>query len=370
MSSSRLQARRTPPVGTRFWRSLSLRQTLSFTNISALYILVLLVIVFGFWVPELFFSWETAASIFNENAVTLLMALSLVVPLAAGVFDLSIGQTMSLCSVFLAWCLGPQGMDPVVAVILTMGLALAVGIVNAIVVVGFKIDSFIGTLAVSSLLLAVVLVISNNQLITQGVASGIGEIAGARPWGVTLPVYLALFVTLILWYVLGHTALGRSVYATGLGPEAARLAGIATNKIRFSSLICSALIAGFSAVIVTARIGAGSPTVGPPYLIPAFAAAFLGATQFRGALFKPLGVLVAVVVLGTVSTGLSLAGVPPWMPYIFQGSVLIGALALAGFKSRPKVSVKSGLPSGESFSSSDENSDTKEFNAQLKEREG
>ena len=374
MTTSRFERDLKPPLGTRLRRTLRLRQTLSFVNISAIYILVLLVIIFAIWSPQLFLTWDTAASIFNENAVTLLMGLALIVPLAAGVFDLSIGQNMSLCSVFLAWCLGPQGMEPVVAIILTMGVAFAVGILNAVVVVGFKIDSFIGTLAVSSVLLAIVLVISNNQLQTQGVTAGIGEIAGWKPWWVTLPVYISLLATLVLWYILGHTALGRSVYATGLGPEAARLAGIATDKIRFGSLICSSMIAGGAGVIVTARIGAGSPTVGPPYLIPAFAAAFLGATQFRGALFKPLGVLIAILVLGTVRTGLSLAGVPLWMPYIFEGSVLIGALALAGIKSRPKVWVKSESPSTPDgwLSPSDKEMDSSELpvrTAQLKERE-
>ena len=112
------------------------------------------------------------------------------------------------------------------------------------------------------------------------------------------------------------------------------MAGIRVDMIRFSSLVVSALLAAVAGILVTATVGGGSPEVGGTYLIPAFAAAFLGATQLKGGLFNAWGTVLTVILLGTTYTGLTLAGVPIWTPYIVTGVVLIAALALAGVKRR------------------------------------
>ena len=151
---------------------------------------------------------------------------------------------------------------------------------------------------------------------------------------VTVPVFVMLAIALVIWYVLGHTALGRRVYATGLSEVPAKLAGIRTDRIRFCSLILSATISGIAGILLTAIVSAGDPTVGPSYLIPAFAAAFLGATQFRDRLFNAWGTVLAVWLLGTITAGLALTNAPVWMPYIFQGVVLIVALSMGSWRGR------------------------------------
>ena len=91
-------------------------------------------------------------------------------------------------------------------------------------------------------------------------------------------------------------------------------------------------------VLATAKFSQGSAGVGSPYLIQAFAAVFLGATLFRGSLFNSVGTVIAVVMLGTITVGLALAGiVQQWVPYAFQGLILISALGLGGLRRRPKA---------------------------------
>ncbi|MTV24928.1 ABC transporter permease [Nitriliruptoraceae bacterium ZYF776] len=332
-----------PPVATdaeprerpRAPRRRGLAPAFAFSNVSAIYIWIAVIALFAWWIPDLFLTTTTAASILNENAITGLVALSLLVPLAAGVFDLSVGYTLGVASVTVAWMVG-NGSSPVVAALAALAIAFVIGLVNATVVVVFKVDSFIGTLATGSLLQAAILVISGNRQMIAGVntlSPFSSQAVGPLRW----PVLAMFVVALALWYVMQHTATGRRVYATGQGREAARLAGIRTERIRFVSLLVSATTCGLAGVLVTALVGAGSPTVGPAYLIPAFAAAFLGATQFRGGGFNARGTVVAVLLLGTVATGLALAGVPMWVPYVFTGSVLIGALALGGLKRRRSV---------------------------------
>ena len=107
-----------------------------------------------------------------------------------------------------------------------------------------------------------------------------------------------------------------------------------TERLRFGCLIVSATLAGITGVVLASNIGSGSPTAGTSYLLPAFAAVFLGATQFKNGRFNAWGTIIAVILLGTLTTGLGLAGVDQWVQQFATGVVLIAALALTGFQVR------------------------------------
>ncbi len=92
------------------------------------------------------------------------------------------------------------------------------------------------------------------------------------------------------------------------------------------------LLGAFAGIALAAQLGSADPTVGPEYLIPAFSAAFVGATQFRHGRFNPWGTVVAVLMIGTGSVGLLEAGTQPWMPQVFQGAVLIVAVGVTGIQ--------------------------------------
>jgi ribose transport system permease protein len=141
----------------------------------------------------------------------------------------------------------------------------------------------------------------------------------------------------IIGFVLEQTVLGRKFYATGYNPEVTRLVGESVRSIRTIALLCSGTIAAFAGVVLCARIQAAEPSGGPSYMIPAFSAAFLGATQFRHGRFNPWGTVVAVLMLGTGSVGLLLAGAPQWAPQVFSGVVLIAAVGVTVVQRRPKA---------------------------------
>lgn len=309
---------------------------LGVTRAGVLYVWALLIVLFSLWRPETFPTAQTITQIMNQYSVSGLMALALVLPLACGVFDLSVGYTMTVASVTVAWCLGPKDMAVGPAVTLTLLLCAAIGLLNAIVVVVLKIDSFIGTLATGSALQALVLIISGNLQMIEGV-SKLSDFTSHAFLTFNVPVYVMVGVAVVFWIILSHTATGRHMYAAGLGAEQARLAGVPIARLRFASFIASGLLAGLAGIAVTGLVGAGSPTVGPPYLIPAFAAAFLGATQFKDGLFNAWGTVLATLMLGTADIGLALAQVPSWTPYLFSGGVLLLALALRGLQNSGRI---------------------------------
>jgi ribose/xylose/arabinose/galactoside ABC-type transport system permease subunit len=292
-----------------------------------LHVLLILIVVFSVWQPHTFPQYQTATAILAQNAVPGLLALGLTVPLAAGEFDISIGYVLGAASMVLAWCLGSQGMGVPEAIVITLAVCACFGVINAALVVGVGLNSFIATLATGSLLEALIQTISKGLTLTDGVDK-LGTLATTSIVQITVPALAMLAVTGLIWVLLSLTPSGRRMYATGFARDAALLSGVRTARLCAISFIISALAAGVAGIFVTAQIGAASPNVGPPLMIPAFAAAFLGSTQVRPGYFNAWGTLLAVLMLGTLNYGLALAGVPEWVPYLSTGSVLIVALAM------------------------------------------
>lgn len=303
------------------------------TNIGAIYVWLLVIVFFAILSPDQFGSWQTAKDVLNGQAVTALVALSLVVPLSCAVFDLSIGYTLGVTSILVAKLLA-EGMDPPLAILICVAVAVGIGVVNGIVVVVMRIDSFIGTLATGALLQSLILIISDQPIASPALLGSFSNIAQTEVLGVTLPVFYALVALVLLVFLLEHTATGRRIYATGYSHETARLTGIRTERLRFSSLVISATLAGIAGIVLTARLTTGSPTVGSAYLLPAFAAGFVGATQFRNGRFNPLGTIVAVLLLGTGTVGLATINAPSWASTVFVGVVLIVAVSLTNVQRR------------------------------------
>lgn len=308
------------------------RQKLHFGNIGAVYVWIAIIIIFSILEPDEFPKWETVQAILNQNAIAGLVALALVVPLSARVFDLSVGSAMGLCNVIVAWLLVKQGVPIVPAILLTVAAGILIGAINATIVVGGRIDSFIGTLATGSLMAAATTWVSDDQSIIGDELNGsFTNLATKEIFDIAIPVYLMLVVAVIVWFVQGYTVTGRRIYATGFNEEGARLAGIRTNRLKFASLVVSGLVAGIGGVLLTSQVSSGSPDIGPPYLLDAFAAAFLGATQFGGR-FNAWGTVIAVLLIGTGKTGLVLVDAPVWAPPMFTGFVLLFALGLTNLE--------------------------------------
>jgi ribose transport system permease protein len=290
-------------------------------------------VVFSIWIPDTWTMWLTHRSVLNQNAILMVVALGLLVPLSAGVFDLSIGATISASAVTAGWGMTQANWPVPVAILVAILLGMAIGTVNGILVVKIKIDSFIATLGMSSILTAYSVWRSNNRSIL-GFPESYKRIASQFAFGLNKTVLYALIAALLLWFVLEHTALGRYLFATGGEREAARLAGVQTDRYLGGSLVVSATFSSIGGVLLASQFGSTQSQSGTPYLLPAFAAAFLGATQFKRR-FNVWGALVAVFVLQSGVKGLQLAGVgTTWIESLFFGIALIVAVGFSTFRKR------------------------------------
>ncbi len=311
-------------------------RALSFRTISAVYVLIGLIILYAIWVPDSFLSSVTLKSLLAEQAIVAIISIGVVLPLAAGVFDLSIGGAVGIGAILVAYVMSKSGLPIVPAILAAIVGGVLVGGLNAILVTKVGIDSFIATLGVSSILAAIAVWITDNQPIV-GLPASFQDLTTSTLFGIALPVYYMLVLAVILWYILEHTPIGRHIYATGGNPEAARLSGVATGKIVAGSLIAAATIAALAGVLVTSRLSSAAPDVGPSYLLPAFAAAFLGSTQIKNGQYNVWGTVIAVYVLATGVKGLLLAGAPLWLPDLFNGIVLLLAVGLSIRRHRAQV---------------------------------
>jgi ribose transport system permease protein len=304
------------------------RQRLAFSRISAVYVWLGIIVLFGVWVPETFLTSTTVVALAADNSITTIVALGLIVALAAGVFDLSIGAVLGSSAVLCAYLMVKQDVHPVLAIVITLLYGAAVGTVNAVLIVRFKVDSFIATLAMSSVLVAFQEWLTGNQQII-GLSPGFKNLSTLKPLGIPITFFYMVIVALGLWYVLQLTPIGRFLYATGGNREIARLAGLRPSRWVAVSLVTSSLVASAAGVLVLARVSGAGPTLGGTYLLPVFAAAFLGATQFVPGRFNVWGTVVAVFLLATGSKGLQLVGFQPWVNKMFYGVVLALAVILS-----------------------------------------
>jgi ribose transport system permease protein len=166
------------------------------------------------------------------------------------------------------------------------------------------------------------------------------EISRANFHGFAAPFFYVIVMMILLAVFLSQTKAGRHVYAVGFDPDVARLAGVRVKGVQVAALVCSGTIAAIAGVVLTARLSSASPSSGNPYLLPAFAATFLGATQFKAKRFNAVGTWIAVYMLATGQYGLLLASAPQWMPNVFQGVALVAAIGLTQLQDPTRAAIR------------------------------
>ena len=298
------------------------------TNYAAVGVL-LLIVVYSLVEPHTFAKLDTFKSMVLTQSALALVALGLVTPLVAGEFDLSIGSVLGFTAVLSAKMIS-TGSAVVVTLVAVAAVGVIIGIVNSFLIVRLEVSSFIATLATGIILDGAALWTSGGQTIFQNVGKpftslGNNEILGILP----LPGVYVIVGALILWYVLERTPLGREMYITGYGREAARLAGIRVHRRVTIALLVSSGVGALAGFVYAANLGSASPGVGNSFLLPAFAAAFLGSTAIRSGRFNVVGTLVAAALLAVGITGLLLGGAQPYVQQFFYGGALIVSVAFA-----------------------------------------
>lgn len=289
----------------------------------------IVIVGFGIALPESFLTWTNFAVMFASQAPAALLALALIVPLTAGDYDLSAGAAVTLSAMIigvlnvnLGWPIGP-------VLLIALASGAVVGATNAFFIVYFRIPSLVVTLASASVITGGVQWMSNSSTIGGIAESFVNAVSGGRLFGIAYSFYYVLLIGIVIWYVFEYTPLGRRLLFVGRGREVARLVGISVGGVRTGCLVVSGLIAALSGIIYAGLLGAADPVSGLNFLLPAFAAAFLGATSIVPGRFNPWGAIIAVYFLSSGITGLAMLGIPLWVTNVFNGAALLLAVTLS-----------------------------------------
>lgn len=299
---------------------------------SALYLWGLFMLVFGLTLEQ-YFTRTSIELVFTEKVVIGFLAFAFLIPLACETFDLSIGANMSLALVLVNDLSRSNGNPQLVNALLALLACAAVGFVSGFIVVKLGVNSFIATLGMSQVVSALIVQRSDNRQINDVLTDGFRDIGRKNILSFPLYFWYMLILAVILWFILEHTPLGRYLFAVGGNKEAARLAGIRTDRYIWGSLLASAVVAGLAGIMYAFKSGTFSQTVGPGLLFPAVAAVFFGASQIKG---RPnvWGTLIAVYALAFGVKGLQLqwTNATAWLEPLFEGISLLVAVAIASYR--------------------------------------
>ncbi len=301
-------------------------------------LLVVLVALFVFFsiTSEFFLNRENLINILQNVAVVGIIACPATLLLISGQFDLSVGSGVGFAGMLMAVAAlapGTGGVDLPLALNMTVPSAfviavlgtLLIGVINAVAVTVIGINALITTLGTLAIFRGLTKVLGEGQTIR---IEGFGELGVLRVVGIPVPVYIFIAAVIIFWLVLRYTVYGRSLYAIGASPSAARLAGIRTNRVVFIAFLLSALCVALAGLIRLSQVAGASNNSGLGIELSVVTAVVLGGASLSGGRGGIGGTVLAVLIVGVLANGLIQLNVPSFWIEVANGVLLLGAVTV------------------------------------------
>ncbi len=284
-------------------------------------------IVFGLLSPDAFATAGNALNVLRQISVLVLVATGATLVMAAAEFDLSVGAMASLGGVAAAqlavagWPVGAQ-------LATVLGGAFAIGCLNGWIVTGWRVLSFIATLAMATVLGGVTFWISGGSTVFENVPPSFAAL-GRGEWAhVAVPTWVMLGVVLASGTAMRKTVFGRQLLAVGGNPVAAHLSGIDVPRHKILAFALCSTLAALAGLLLASRIGSAQPLGGDALFLPAYAAAFLGVTASRDGVPNVPGTLAGAAILGVLANGLTILNCPTFVQQMLTGAIVIAAVTL------------------------------------------
>jgi ribose/xylose/arabinose/galactoside ABC-type transport system permease subunit len=299
------------------------RRSTSSLNPGLIVALVVVVVVLSVVSPH-FLTTTNLLNIAKAVAIVGIAAVGQTIVIIGGGFDLSIGSTMAAAGMLAAYLLEVDVAIPV-AFAAAMGLGALVGVINGTIVSYARINPLIATLATLAIVRGLAYVISGGQEI----------VIGDEAWlsfgtdvllGIPYIVILLVGTFLLFGWAMPRTSFGRYTYAIGSNARAARLAGVAVDRWRLAIYTTCGLTAALSGLVLTARTGSARPSAAVGFELDVITAVILGGASLSGGRGTLAGTFVALVLIGVINNGLTLAQVPAYWQGVVKGAILLAAV--------------------------------------------
>ena len=286
-----------------------------------------LILFFLIFAPN-FASTMNIINVLKDTSFLAILALGFALAFTVAELDLSVAEMASLAAVVCGWLVHAQ-YPPAIAVSAALGVGIVLGTLNGYGVTVLRIPSLIMTLGTAAIAKGFAF------MITQGVAFvgrwpvGFTGLARGTTFGIPNLVLWMAGATLFAWGLVKWTRTGAHMVATGEADEAARLAGIATARMKRIGLLLSGVFAGLMAMLLAANLSSAAPNMAGDYLLYAIAAVLLGMTMFEPGKPNIPGTVFAALVLKVLGNGLVLMGAPYYIQDIVLGAIIIGSVAFS-----------------------------------------
>jgi ribose transport system permease protein len=278
-----------------------------------------------------FFTVRNMLNVLDQASQVGLVALGATVTIIGGGFDLSAGAIFTMSGSVAA--LIARAGYPVLGLAIGILTGLVLGFVNGGLITGFRINSFVATLA-SGLIIRGIAYVLTQGLLIQIEDERFAWLGRGRFLEAKIPVYFLFGFAILVWFLLSHTKFGRYVYAIGGNQEAARLSGVRVGLVRTLTFTLSGLAAGLAGVIGASRIATGQANVGVGIELSAIAAVVIGGTSIMGGEGAVWRTLFGFLLLQLISNGMNILNVPPFYQLIIEGSVIMFAVTLDAIRHR------------------------------------
>lgn len=330
-----------PGKGASIWAKIT-------SNYGMVILTVALFVIFAVLRPTTFASLLNFQLLASSKSVLLILALAVTIPMIAGKIDLSIGYGIGLWQVMaLSWQL--QGLDYRIVIVLVLIGGGVIGLLNALLVELAQVDAFIATLATAQVIYAITYWYTGGRQVTDDAGARAAAFDQISRWSLgPIPgtFIIAIALGVILWIVLEYLPVGRYLYAVGANPAAARLTGIPRRRYVVGAMVSSGMLTALAGILLASRqAGVAQANIGPEYLLPALAAAFLGSTTIRPGRVNALG-----TILGVAIATIGISGLQQLLPGqfflepLFNGLTLVAAITIASLASRRRVARADAAP--------------------------
>ncbi|MFA9274373.1 MAG: L-arabinose ABC transporter permease AraH [Candidatus Aquirickettsiella gammari] len=279
-----------------------------------------------------FFSTANIVGLMLSVAQIGMVACTMMLCLASRDFDLSIGSTIAFAGV-----LGAIILEHTQSITLAVGGGLLAGALigagNGVLIAYLRVNALIATLATMLMVRGLAFIVSKGQAVGIADESFI-NFGDARLFGVPLPVLVMIACFVVFGIILNHTVFGRNTLAIGGNPEAARLAGVKVERLRVWIFLLQGLVAAMAGLILASRITSGQPNSAQGFELDVISACVLGGVSLQGGKARIFGVLIGVMIMGTVENVMNLLDVDAFYQYLMRGVILLVAVLLDQLKAK------------------------------------
>jgi ribose transport system permease protein len=298
-------------------------------------ILVFLVVLFTFIAPN-FMSFGNLRTLIRQISFAGISAVGLMFVMISGGIDLSIGSQIVFSNVLLAIMMVDWKLSPGVAIPLILLVGSGLGAINGLLCIKLKIHPLIITLGTSAIFKGMGYIINQSRNI-MGFPDSFRWFGQGYVLGIPVPVIILVIVALIGSFILTKTYFGRQIFALGGNEEAARLAGVNINRMKFTLFVICGFISSITTVLLLSRVFAGQTFTGQGLEFDCLTAALLGGVSFKGGEGTIFGLMVGMVIIGVLNNAMQLATFPDFSQTVVKGVVLLIAVAFDVYQKNRKA---------------------------------